>query len=57
MWATVTPENINIWFVAAEVDVGFMIKGEFGSLGLFRSWLIGVFGLSGFGGVTGACLS
>ena len=31
MWATVTPENINIWFVAAEIDVGFMAKGEFGS--------------------------
>ena len=35
MWTTVTPEDINIWFVAAEVDVGFMTKGEFGSLGLF----------------------
>lgn len=49
MWTAVTPENINIWFVASEIDVGFVIKGEFGSLGLFRSWLIGVFSLSGFG--------
>ena len=30
MWATVTPEDVNIWFVAAEVDIGFMIKGELG---------------------------
>ena len=35
MRTAIAPENINIWFVAAEVDVGFMIKGEFGSLGSF----------------------
>ena len=29
MWTAVTPENINIWFVAIEVDIGFVIKGEF----------------------------
>lgn len=50
MWATVTPENINIWLITTEINVGFVIKGEFGSLGLFRSWLIGISGLSGFGG-------
>lgn len=49
MWAAVTPENVNIRLVATDIDVGFVIKGEFGSLGLFRSWLIGVFSLSGFG--------
>lgn len=49
MWAAVTPENINIWLVTIEVDVGFVIEGEFGSLRLFRSWLISVFSLSGFG--------
>lgn len=49
MWAAVTPENVNIRFIATEIDVGFVIKGEFGSLRLFRSWLIGVFSLSGFG--------
>lgn len=49
MWAAVTPENVNIWFVTTKIDVGFVIKGEFGSLGLFRSCLVGVFGLSGFG--------
>lgn len=31
MWATVTPENINIWLITTEINVGFMIKGEFGS--------------------------
>lgn len=30
MWAAVTPEDVNIWFVATEVDVGFVIKGKFG---------------------------
>ena len=30
MWTAVTPENINIWLVAVEVDVGFVIKGKFG---------------------------
>ena len=29
MWAAVTPEDVNIWFITTEVDVGFMIKGEF----------------------------
>lgn len=31
MWATVTPENINIWLITTEINVGFIIKGEFGS--------------------------
>ena len=35
MWAAVTPEDVDIWFITTEVDVGFMIKGEFGSLGSF----------------------
>ena len=35
MWTTVTPEDINIWFVTTKIDVRFVTKGEFGSLGLF----------------------
>ena len=35
MWTTVAPEDVNIWFITTEVDIGFVIKGEFGSLGLF----------------------
>lgn len=49
MWATVTPEDVNIWFITSEIDVGFVIMGKFSSLGLLRSRLISVFGLSGFG--------